>query len=253
MSEELKNTSEVQEETLAAKEATAEESTPAEEVLPAEDVMPEQETDTAPIPMPILSEGFRSGNDDAPKKKSNKKVVFVSVILTVAVLFCAFVAASFFIKDVDLLHIFHPAIDTQAAEEVALASYNTFYRDCDLDAFFALFPEKVRDSYAAQFCKQNGFATLNDFKAALLESYNEFSFGEATATMMMLYTDDGIRDLVENDVNTPLFGSDYTAESIDAVCQMKLVFSYSYQGGEEQLEQSGCLLAMIDGQWFLIQ
>ena len=171
-------------EETAPVEDTAAEPAATEESLPANT---ETENTEEPIPLPVLAEGFESGVPGAQKQKKKGATVFLSILLTAAVLLAAFLAAGFFVKEWDVLRIFHPSY--KKAEELAVSATQAFYKDVDLDAFFALTPESAREEYAARFLKNNGAESMEALEEEIKKAYETFEFGGISAETHYIYTD----------------------------------------------------------------
>ena len=215
---------------------------------------------SAPIPMPFLSEGFESGVEFEPKKKRQMKrssVAILSVCLTLAVLLVSFLATSFFIKDVDVLHIFHPYASPEAAEALALDSFNTLFVEFDFEAYFNQLPPAVRDKQIDDMMKVQGFQTREEMYKSHAESqkaqYGNFTFSETTAMLVTYYSEEGIADFLENDFSSALFGSDYTTDDVTAIANVKVTVKYTMEKDAETQETSlNYLVAFIDGAWYQI-
>ncbi|MBQ2252391.1 MAG: hypothetical protein II328_00255 [Clostridia bacterium] len=215
---------------------------------------------SAPIPMPFLSEGFESGIDfEAPKKRKMKRsgVAILSVCLTLAVILVSFLATSFFVKDVDVLHIFHPYASPEAAEALALDSFNALFVEFDFEAYFEKLPPAVRDKQIDDMMKVQGFKTREEMYKSLTESqkeqYGTFTFSEMTPMLVTYYSEEGIADFLENDFSSALFGSDYTTDDVTAIANVKVAVKYTMEKGAEAQETSlNYLVAFIDGAWYQI-
>ncbi|MBQ2731334.1 MAG: hypothetical protein IJF24_04855 [Clostridia bacterium] len=215
---------------------------------------------SAPIPMPFLSEGFESGVEFEPKKKRQMKrssVAILSVCLTLAVILVSFLATSFFIKDVDVLHIFHPYASPEAAEALVLDSFNALFVDFDFEAYFNQLPPAVRDKQIDDMMKVQGFQTREEMYKSLAESqkeqYGNFTFSETTAMLVTYYSEEGIADFLENDFSSALFGSDYTTDDVTAIANVKVTVKYTMEKDAETQETSlNYLVAFIDGAWYQI-
>ncbi len=242
----------------------------AEETLPTEEATdPQNEAEATSdeqadrIPLPVCSEGFESGEEPKKGKKPMRTaaVVLLSVCLTLAFV-CTFACAAFlgvscFVKEADVLHIFHPYADPVGAEQVAYDCFDALFVDFDFGAYIDLLPPNARQSTLEQMASAQGYqdtqAFLESSNATQRSQYEEFVFTDIEAMTISLYTEKALAEFMETDYTSYLFNGSYTAEQVTAIANVQLVCNYA-PDAETEVQQTSLshLVAFVDGAWYLI-